>query len=116
MCPQDTHSTASDGGPRPSESSEMPVSGDIYPTAADLVSAEDLDGEVCLYRSDIDEVLVLNTTAADVWRLSDGEQDLETITSMLARAYDTDTTSIRADVHHVVASLIGRGFLTAAGR
>jgi len=57
----------------------------IFPVPADGVSVEDVDAEVCLYRSDIDEVLVLNQSAADVWRLADGSLSVDELLACIGQ-------------------------------
>ena len=81
------------------------------PIPAPGVVVEDLDDDVCLYRSDIDEVLVLNQSAGDIWRLADGDCSVETIATRLADVYGTDEATVRTDVQAVVADLVARGYL-----
>ena len=81
------------------------------PIPAPGVVVEDLDDDVCLYRSDIDEVLVLNQSAGDIWRLADGGRSVETIATRLADVYRTDEVTMRTDVQAVVADLVARGYL-----
>ena len=78
------------------------------------VLVEDLDQDVCLYRADIDEVLVLNATAGDVWRLADGEFELDQVVTRLAEVYQLPTDDIREQVRSVVADLLDRGYLVPA--
>ena len=78
------------------------------------VLVEDLDQDVCLYRADIDEVLVLNATAGDVWRLADGEYELDQVIQRLAAAYQLAANEIREQVRSVVADLLDRGYLVRA--
>lgn len=79
--------------------------------AAAGVVVEDLDEDVCLYRPDIDEVLVLNQSAGDVWRLVDGTLSVAGLVTQLARAYGLEAATIEADVREVVNDLCARGFL-----
>jgi hypothetical protein len=72
---------------------------------------EELDDELCLYRPDSDEVLVLNGTAADTWRLIDGSTDIDEIASMLARSYSTNIEIVRTDVVTVLQQLTEHGYL-----
>jgi Coenzyme PQQ synthesis protein D (PqqD) len=81
------------------------------PVPAENIVAEDLDEDICLYRPDIDEVLVLNQTAGDVWRLSDGQLSVSAIAATLAHAYAAEPTDLQADVRAVVDDLAGRGYL-----
>jgi hypothetical protein len=79
------------------------------------VLVEDLDQDVCLYRADIDEVLVLNATAGDVWRLVDGEFELEQVVQRLAEVYRLTADDIREEVQSVFSDLLARGYLVQAG-
>ncbi len=79
------------------------------------VVVEDLDEDVCLYRPDIDEVVVLNATAGDVWRLADGELTLDQLVERLAAAYQAPVDQVRPDVHSVFQDLLDRGYLIPAG-
>ena len=72
---------------------------------------EDLDDDVCLYRPDIDEVLVLNQSDGDVWRLADDRLRVPEIAEQLGTAYATDAANLSADVQRVVDDLEQRGYL-----
>ena len=76
--------------------------------------AEDLDTELSLYRTDTDEVLVLNQTAGDVWRLADGTSTVEEIVTQLAHAYSASTAELESSVYEVIDDLTARGYLTEA--
>ena len=77
----------------------------------EMLSVEELDDELCLYRADVDAVLVLSPTAADIWQLIDGEASVDDISATLAVAYAADPTVVRSDVLRTVADLRDRGFL-----
>ncbi|MGI8665370.1 MAG: PqqD family protein [Jatrophihabitans sp.] len=79
------------------------------------VVVEDLDDDVCLYRPDIDEVVVLNATAGDVWRLADGQLSMDEVIQRLASAYQLSVESVRGDVESVFIDLLDRGYLVDAG-
>lgn len=81
------------------------------PVPAQGVVVEDLDDDVCLYRSDIDEVLVLNQSAGDVWRLADGQLTIAGIIERLAVVYGLDEATLDPDVRGVVDDLTTRGYL-----
>ena len=83
----------------------------VRPRPAPEVLVEDLDDDVCLYRSDTNEVLVLNQSAGDVWRLADGELTVEEIAGRITEAYELPPGHVDADVRHIVADLAGRGYL-----
>lgn len=75
------------------------------------VVIEEIDGDLCLLRPDSGDVLILNTTASDVWLLiTDGIQQNE-VSGMLAASYAVPVDTISSDVARVVADLIERGFL-----
>jgi hypothetical protein len=84
------------------------------PAPARSVTVEELDEELCLFRPDIDEVLVLNGPAGDVWRLADGATSVADIVSLLATAYGVPLERLAADVEAVVADLTNRGYLVEA--
>lgn len=72
---------------------------------------EEIDDELCLFRPDIDEVLVLNTTASDIWRLVDSRTGADEIAEVLATAYGANRGQVLSDVRATVADLSARGFL-----
>lgn len=84
------------------------------PSPAPSVVAEDLDTELSLYRTDIDEALVLNQTAGDVWRLADGTATVGEIVTQLAHAYSSSAAELEGSVHEVIDDLARRGYLTEA--
>lgn len=85
------------------------------PVPADGVVVEDIEDELCLYRPDTAEVLVLNQTAGDVWRLCDGSCDVDEIVRLLSAAYQSTPADLARDVHAVLEDLHGRGYLVDAG-
>ncbi|HTZ43834.1 MAG TPA: PqqD family protein [Jatrophihabitans sp.] len=80
---------------------------------ADQVTVEELDDGLCLFRAADDEVLVLNATAADIWRLADGTSDTARLCELLAAAYGTRPATIEADVRRTLDELTGKGYLRA---
>jgi hypothetical protein len=81
------------------------------PRPADGVTVEDFDDDLCLFRRDIDEVLVLNVSAADIWRLADGQTTVAQIVDLLARTYAVPSARVAPEVQDVVTQLIARGYL-----
>lgn len=88
--------------------------GRIGPPTDDVVETE-IDECVALFHPVTGEAVVLNTTASDIWRLSDGELTLEELTAVLARSYGVDPGSIRDDVVRAVDDLQTRGLLPDDG-
>ena len=84
------------------------------PVAASGVVIEDLDDDICLYRPVDDEVVVLNRSAADVWRLADGTRTVPQILQQLVVLYEVVADDVRSDVHAVIDDLVARGFLVDA--
>jgi hypothetical protein len=79
------------------------------PVAA--VREVEVDGCLTLYQRDVDQVLVLNQTASDVWRLADGTLHEPELVDCLARAYGLDTESIAPEVHAAIERFVEEGFL-----
>lgn len=87
---------------------------DYYPTPAPGVLVEEIDEDICLYRADIDEVLTLNRSAADIWRLADGTRTEAEVLDRLAETYHVTTADLNADVSSVITDLVERGYLHLA--
>jgi Coenzyme PQQ synthesis protein D (PqqD) len=62
------------------------------------------------------EVLILNATASDIWRLSDGELTMDGIVDVLATAYGVPAQAIRDEVERTVSTLRDSGFLSCCRR
>ena len=60
------------------------------------------------------QVLVLNETASDVWRLLDGELTLTDIVSLLARAYGVEPLAICDEVAGTIRRLEENGLVAVA--
>jgi hypothetical protein len=84
----------------------------VGPAAEGIVESE-LDQDLALFHPGTSQVVVLNATAADVWRLSDGEHSLDGLVALLAQAYGVAGASIRHDVEATVALLRLHGFIAA---
>jgi hypothetical protein len=69
----------------------------------DYVLEEEIDDEMLLYNTEHGRFLSLNQTAADVWRLADGESTVDEVIDLLAAAYGVSSGDIRQDVEGVVA-------------
>jgi coenzyme PQQ synthesis protein D (PqqD) len=86
------------------------VESGIEPPGPTVVESE-IAGCLALFHPDKAEVLLLNETASDVWRLIDGQLTLEAIVLALSHAYGVDPDAIRADVGRTVVLLRTHGFL-----
>ena len=88
----------------------MPIRRTIGPPPLHVIETE-IRGDISLYDAQNERVLVLNGTASDVWRLCDGEQTLDEIVALLAKAYQIQPDAIRDDVTRTIRQLIDEGFL-----
>ena len=91
----------------------MTASSRVGPAVPGVVETE-VDDSVALFEPDSGQVFVLNVTAADVWRLSDGELTLAEVVDALARAYGKAPEVIHADVAATVDRLRDDGLLWSA--
>lgn len=89
---------------------EQTSGGLVGPPPANIIETE-IKGDISLFDAKTNQVLVLNGTASDVWRLCDGEQTFDQIVGLLARAYGRPADDLRPDVEATVARLIAEGFL-----
>lgn len=77
------------------------------PLANDTVEEREIDRELCLFDANNSEnpVHILNSGAALVWYLCDGEHEMENIASQLAitfaESYDQVLTDVRETVHQL---------------
>lgn len=62
-----------------------------------------IDGAVTLFNTQTQTALVLNDTASDVWRLLDGDHEVDDIVAELAEVYDADVGVVRAGVEDAIA-------------
>jgi hypothetical protein len=74
------------------------------------VLEETLDDEICLYLPSSDEVLVLNRTATDIWRLLDDDSTLSSLAIRVAEIYQMTPTALTADVTRVIGNFVAQGF------
>lgn len=79
----------------------------------DRFTATDVDDEIVIMRLDTGEFFALSGTAAAIWRLIDGQRDLEAIRSLLAAQFQTDE-ALGADVDEFLATMREQGLLAEA--
>lgn len=80
------------------------------PPKSQVIETE-VNEEISLYDPETDAVMVLNATASDIWRLSDGEHTFPQIAELLANVYQLDATEIEKDVEATVDQFVENGFL-----
>lgn len=86
----------------------------VGPAVAGVVESE-IDESVALFHPGTGRVYVLNPSAADVWRLSDGELTFDQMVAALASSYATEPQAIRDDVAAAVQRLREDGLLAPGG-
>lgn len=82
----------------------------VGPPEAHVLETE-IDDEISLYNVQNENVIVLNITASDVWRLCDGEQTFDEIVGMISNAYGVAEDEIRDDVSSTIDQFVDAGFL-----
>ena len=80
----------------------------VGPPVSHILETE-IGDEISLYDPHTEQVVVLNQTASDVWRLSDGESDVEEIVRLLAAAYGVESDLIRDEIESTVHSFREQG-------
>ncbi len=76
------------------------------------VLEQDLGDELLLYTAQGDAVHVLNATGRAVWRLCDGQHNVEDIAVRLRAAYaHTEERNVAAEAQQMVAALAERHLL-----
>lgn len=71
----------------------------------------DVDHEIVIMRLDNGEFFSLSGTAAEIWRLIDGERDRDALLETLARTYPGEDERISTDVDDFLTALRETGFL-----
>lgn len=84
----------------------------IGPSSPDTTELE-LDGRIHVYSPVTQQLVALNETASDVWRLCDGEHSGEEVVQLLSRSYDVDADLVRADVLAALERFVELGLLPA---
>lgn len=82
----------------------------IGPPPVHIIESE-IDGDISLYDTKEERVIVLNPTASDVWRLSDGDMTADQISETLSKAYGAPVTAVQPDVETLLKDLIDQGLL-----
>jgi hypothetical protein len=82
----------------------------IGPPRQHIIQTE-IGDEISLYDPTSERVVVLNTSASDVWRLAEGDHDFEQVVQLLGRSYGVDPETIREDVRATVDRLREEGLL-----
>ena len=75
------------------------------------LEVEDMGDEVLIYVPGSDKTILLNETAALVWRLCDGQRTAVEISDLLAEAYPESDSAIRKQVQDTLSDFVERGIV-----
>ena len=83
--------------------------GEIRPRAVDRVIEHEVEEDLVLYDPTRDAVHILNSTAAVVWWLCDGQRTQEEIVARVASLYGVKPAAVAGDVQEVLCRLRDAG-------
>ena len=84
----------------------------VGPPAPHILETE-VKGDLSLYDAEQEKVLVLNSTATDVWLLCDGEHTVDRIVELVAAAHGQKAAVVRGDVESTIRQFLEEGFLSS---
>ena len=76
-----------------------------------LVRELEIDGDVTLFHTPTNSVVVLNGTASDVWRLLDGQRTAEEIASLLGSVYHAAPATLAEGVDNALQEFSRHGLV-----
>lgn len=82
----------------------------VGPPKSQIIETE-VNEDISIYDPETDAVMVLNATASDIWRLSDGEHTFSEIAALLASVYQVEAKDIEEEVEETVSQFAENGFL-----
>jgi hypothetical protein len=82
----------------------------VGPAVPHVLEAE-TDEDISIYNPRTEQVIVLNSTASDIWRLADGTLTLSEITARLASSYQVEADAIADDVAMTVQRFLEAGVI-----
>lgn len=74
----------------------------------------EVDGSLNLYRAESERAIVLNPTAAHIWRLVEHLPDVDELVEHIATTHGSAASDIRADVEATLEVLCREGLLVAS--
>jgi Coenzyme PQQ synthesis protein D (PqqD) len=84
------------------------------PPRPDLLVTE-LDGDLTIYDPSRDQAHALNGSAGDIWRLIDGEHELDDIVEQIAAAYSSSADEVRPHVVRTIDYFVDQELIRVAG-
>lgn len=82
----------------------------VGPSRPNIIQTE-IGDEISLYDPSSERVVVLNTTASDVWRLAEGDFTFDQVLELLSKAYGVESATIHDEVRGTVDRLRQEGLL-----
>lgn len=82
----------------------------VGPAVSHIMETE-VEEDISLYNPRTEQVVVLNGTASDIWRLADGSHTIGEIVDLLASSYGVSPDSIAPDVEKTVEDLAEAGLI-----
>ena len=92
------------------------VSENSRPCQAPHLEEYEVEDEITLFDPHQNQVHILNPTAAVVWRLSDGTQEVAEIASQLAGLYGLEPAVVEEDVRDILAQFRDARLLELAAK
>lgn len=80
------------------------------PARSHILETE-IEAEISLYDPKNERVTVLNETASDVWRLVDGERNVDEITELIASSYGLAPIDVATDVAAAIERFAEAGLI-----
>jgi Coenzyme PQQ synthesis protein D (PqqD) len=80
------------------------------------VLEEELGDEIVLYDSENEQLVSLNESAADIWRLCTGEFTVEDIVQRIAVFYGVDVDEVREPVEEAIEALAVNGLISPVSK
>lgn len=89
------------------------IMSEVSPKRVAEVKWRSEDENLVLYTATDNRIIVLNQTAAFIWKLADGEKTVEEIADELVREYENVAREkALKDVHRVIQNLESKGLVT----
>ncbi len=82
----------------------------VGPPRPNIIQTE-IGDEISLYDPSSERVVVLNTTASDLWRLAEGDFTFDQVLGLLSKAYGVEAATIHDEVRGTVDRLRQEGLL-----
>lgn len=92
----------------------MTIGLDSVPAQSENYNLDDIDGEILLYHVSSTRTLHLNSSAAIVWQLCDGERSIREIVALIQESFADAGDGVEDDVLSAIEELTTNGVLISA--